>query len=92
MSVCSHLDQVKVFDPPEQIEGCEECLKANNGQWVHLRQCLVCGKIGCCDDSPNRHATAHFHQSGHPLIRAADPDEDWSFCYLDERAFVLRFE
>ena len=74
---------------PAEIEGCEECLKIG-GQWVHLRQCMVCGKIGCCDNSPNRHATAHFEESGHPLIQSAEPGEDWSWCYVDEAMFALR--
>jgi uncharacterized UBP type Zn finger protein len=77
-----------MYELPEPPLGCEECLKTGD-PWVHLRMCLACGKIGCCDDSPNRHATAHFHASGHPLIRSAEPGEDWSWCYLDEVAFVL---
>ena len=89
--VCSHLDQVQVTELPAQIAGCEECLKIDS-TWVHLRQCLSCGKIGCCDNSPNRHATAHFRDEAHPLIRSAEPGEDWSWCYLDEKAFVLRFD
>jgi uncharacterized UBP type Zn finger protein len=89
--VCTHLDQVKVAELPERMPGCEECLKIG-GTWVHLRQCLTCGKIGCCDDSPNRHATGHFRAIGHPLIRSAQPDEDWSWCYLDEALFVLEFD
>jgi uncharacterized UBP type Zn finger protein len=86
--VCSHLDQVHVSDLPDQIAGCEECLKIG-GKWMHLRSCMVCGKIGCCDNSPNRHATAHFEEEGHPLIRSAEPGEDWSWCYIDELAFEL---
>ena len=57
--------------------------------WVHLRMCMSCGKIGCCDSSPNRHATHHANESGHPIIRSAEPGEDWSWCYLDSVAFVL---
>ena len=86
--VCSHLDQVHVSDLPDQIAGCEECLKIG-GKWMHLRSCMVCGKIGCCDNSPNRHATVHFEEEGHPLIRSAEPGEDWSWCYVDELAFEL---
>ena len=86
--VCSHLDQVHVSDLPDQIAGCEECLKIG-GKWMHLRSCMVCGKIGCCDNSPNRHATAHFEEEGHPLIRSAEPGEDWSWCYIDEAMFVV---
>ena len=63
--------------------GCEECLKIG-GSWMHLRMCLSCGKIGCCDNSPNRHATAHFQESAHPLIRSAEAHEDWYWCYVDE--------
>ena len=89
MAVCSHLDQIEVREVPADVEGCEECLKIG-GSWVHLRMCMVCGKIGCCDNSPNRHATAHFEGSGHPLIESAEPGEDWSWCYEDELMFVLR--
>ena len=90
--VCSHLDQVKV-EPPASgtVEGCEDCLREGT-QWVHLRACLTCGHIGCCDNSPRRHATAHFNATTHPLIASAQPDEDWSWCYVDETAFVLRFD
>ena len=88
MAVCSHLDQIQITDLPDAIDGCEECLKIG-GEWVHLRECMVCGKIGCCDQSPNRHATAHFKESGHPLIRSVQPGEDWSYCYLDEAMFVV---
>ena len=86
--ICSHLDQIEVTALPETIDGCEECLKIGSS-WVHLRMCMTCGKIGCCDSSPNRHATAHAHESGHPIIRSAEPGEDWSWCYLDEVAFVV---
>jgi uncharacterized UBP type Zn finger protein len=88
MAVCSHLDQIQVRDVPDEVPGCEECLKTGD-RWVHLRQCLVCGKIGCCDNSPNHHATAHFEETGHPLIQSAEKSEEWSWCYLDERMFVL---
>ena len=87
---CTHLDQILV-GPPEHVEGCEECLKIG-ATWMHLRECLTCGKIGCCDDSPNRHATAHVHETEHPIIRSAEPGEDWCFCYPDELAFVVRFD
>jgi uncharacterized UBP type Zn finger protein len=85
---CAHLDRIEVTEAPDGIDGCEECLKTGSG-WVHLRQCLTCGKVGCCDSSPNRHATAHFQESGHPLIRSLEPSEDWAWCYLDETAFIL---
>ena len=85
---CSHLDSITTSDLPVPLLGCEECLKIG-GQWMHLRMCLSCGKVGCCDNSPNRHATAHFQEAAHPLIRSAEPDEEWYWCYVDELAFVL---
>lgn len=84
---CQHLDTI-VMPVPDHVAGCEECLKAG-GTWVHLRECRQCGKIGCCDSSPNRHATAHFHETGHPVIRSVEPGEEWNWCYLDEVAFLL---
>jgi uncharacterized UBP type Zn finger protein len=80
---CTHVDMVKVIKLPAPPLGCEDCLKTGD-QWVHLRMCLTCGGIRCCDESPNRHATAHWHQSDHPLIRSAEPEEDWAWCYVDE--------
>jgi uncharacterized UBP type Zn finger protein len=88
MPTCSHLDQVLILDPPEPIAGCEECL-ATGSHWVHLRMCQTCGVIGCCDQSPGRHATAHNHLTGHPIIRSVEPGEDWSWCYVDEVMFRL---
>jgi uncharacterized UBP type Zn finger protein len=89
MATCSHLDDVQVLEPPEEIAGCEECLRIG-GEWVHLRMCQTCGKIGCCDSSPNRHATRHAREDGHPVLRSAQPGEDWSWCVIDELMFVLR--
>jgi uncharacterized UBP type Zn finger protein len=88
MAGCSHLDTVKLLDPPPDIAGCEECLKTG-GRWVHLRMCQSCGYIGCCDNSPGRHATAHYNASRHPIIRSVEPGEDWSWCYEDELMFRL---
>ena len=88
---CTHLETIQVTELPEPLLGCEECLKIG-GRWLHLRMCLLCGKVGCCDNSPNRHATAHFHETEHPLIRSAEPGEDWSYCYVDDLAFVLSGE
>ena len=85
---CSHLDAVHVTELPQPVPGCEACLRSG-GRWVHLRMCLTCGTVGCCDSSPNRHATAHFHETGHPLMRSAEPGEDWSWCYVDEVPLVL---
>lgn len=86
---CTHLDQVEHLELPVQIAGCEECLKTGD-RWVHLRMCQVCGKIGCCDSSPNQHASRHFAESGHPIVRSAEPGEDWSYCFADELMFRLR--
>jgi uncharacterized UBP type Zn finger protein len=88
-TACTHTDRIEVVGLPEQIAGCEDCL-AIGGRWVHLRMCESCGKVGCCDNSPNRHATAHFHESSHPIIRSAEPGEDWSWCYVDEVMFAVR--
>jgi hypothetical protein len=91
MSVCSHLDQIEVVDLPEPIEGCAECLRTG-GHWVHLRMCHTCGQIGCCDSSPGRHASRHAREAGHPLARSAEPGEEWTWCFVDEVAFVVRAE
>jgi uncharacterized UBP type Zn finger protein len=80
---CTHLDSVNYLDPPAEVPGCEECL-ATGMQWVHLRMCQTCGHIGCCDNSIGKHATAHQKGTGHPIIRSAEPGEDWSWCYPDE--------
>jgi hypothetical protein len=87
---CEHLDQVKVFDVPTraQVPGCEECLKIG-GTWVHLRVCRTCGKVGCCDSSPNKHATAHAAAESHPILTSIEPGENWSWCVQDEVAFVI---
>jgi uncharacterized UBP type Zn finger protein len=85
---CSHLDQIRVTELPVPIAGCEDCL-ATGSRWVHLRMCASCGKIGCCDSSPNRHASGHAQEAGHPIARSAEPGEDWSWCYVDEVAFVV---
>src|SRR6266511_5755900 len=88
MTSCTHLEQVQVTQLPESVEGCEECLAAGD-PWLHLRICLECGKVGCCDDSPNRHASAHAASSGHPLIRSLEPGEEWSWCFVDEFAMLI---
>jgi uncharacterized UBP type Zn finger protein len=89
VSRCTHTDQVEIREVPGEIAGCEDCLRMG-GTWVHLRMCQTCGHIGCCDNSPNRHATAHHAQTRHPIIRSAEPGEGWSWCYEDELMFVLR--
>jgi hypothetical protein len=85
---CGHLDEIKITRLPESVAGCEECL-AEGGKWLHLRICLVCGHVGCCDSSPGQHASGHFEQTGHPLIRSIEPGEEWSWCFDDELAMVV---
>jgi len=85
---CSHLDRITVTELPPSIAGCEECLKIG-GRWLHLRMCESCGKIGCCDSSPNRHARRHAGEADHPIARSAEPGEDWSWCFVDEVGFVV---
>jgi uncharacterized UBP type Zn finger protein len=82
MALCTHLEEAQSV-APETPEGCAECL-ASGGRWVHLRLCLTCGHVGCCDSSPNRHATAHFHATTHPVVRSFEPGEDWRWCYVDQ--------
>jgi hypothetical protein len=78
---CTHGAYLKEVAP--SADGCEDCLKIG-GRWVHLRLCRECGHVGCCDDSPNRHATAHFNATGHPIIETYDPQDGWGWCYVDE--------
>ena len=87
-NACLHLDQVELTELPAQVDGCEECLRTGS-KWLHLRICLSCGHVGCCDNSPGRHATAHYRDSGHPLIRSLEPGEEWSWCYVDELALLI---
>lgn len=84
--ICHHLQLIS--NPKPSGSGCKECL-AQGGSWLHLRRCLICGHIGCCDDSPNKHATRHAHESQHPLIQSYEPGEDWIWCYIDEVMFEL---
>lgn len=88
MAQCTHLDHVHVTELPESVDGCQECL-ATGGKWLHLRICLECGHVGCCDDSPNKHATAHANDTSHPIIRSIEPGEEWSWCYLDQVAMLI---
>ena len=82
--VCTHLNQVKEVTP--SARGCEDCLKVG-GRWVHLRLCMECGHVGCCDTSPGKHATAHFDTTRHPVIKSFERGEDWGWCYVDEVFF-----
>lgn len=77
---CVHLGEMKVVQP--SANGCEDCLKTGDS-WVHLRLCLECGHVGCCDSSRNKHATKHFHATHHPIIKSFEPGEDWGWCYVD---------
>ena len=88
MSACTHLDHVQITELPAAVEGCEDCLAAGT-QWLHLRICLECGHVGCCDDSPERHATAHASERDHPIIRSLEPREDWCWCFVDRVAMVI---
>ena len=78
---CKHVVDIEPTAP--RTQGCEECQKTGS-EWVHLRLCLACGHVGCCDSSPGRHATKHFHHAGHPVIASFEPGERWAWCYVDE--------
>jgi uncharacterized UBP type Zn finger protein len=86
MKGCSHLEEMGHAGP--RTNGCAECL-AMGDTWVHLRLCLTCGHVGCCDSSKNTHATKHFHATRHPVIRSLEPGERWAWCYVDELAVEL---
>jgi uncharacterized UBP type Zn finger protein len=81
MEYCEHVETIAQVKPSS--DGCEDCLKIG-GSWVHLRLCMECGHVGCCDNSPNRHATKHYHATTHPIIRSFEPGEDWGYCYPDD--------
>ena len=83
-SHCSHL--AGIHDVTPSALGCEECLKIGS-EWLHLRICRTCGHVGCCDDSPHKHATKHFHATHHPIVQSIEPGEDWLWCYVDEVMF-----
>ena len=91
MAGCTHLDHIHITELPASVDGCEDCL-ASGGEWLHLRICLECGHVGCCDDSPNQHATKHAEDTQHPIIRSLEPGEDWSWCFLDELAMRIDAE
>ena len=82
MTGCRHLSMIMDVRP-SSTAGCTECLRIS-ATWVHLRMCLTCGSVGCCDSSPNRHASKHARTVDHPLIRSMEPGEDWVWCYVDE--------
>jgi hypothetical protein len=86
MATCTHLDTITDAAPSD--DGCTDCL-ATGGRWVHLRRCASCGHVGCCDSSPNRHASHHATGSGHAVAQSFEPGEDWFWCYVDDVAFEL---
>lgn len=79
---CSHKDQIRDVTLPE-ARVCEDCLQAGD-KWVHLRICLTCGYVGCCDSSKNKHASKHFHDTGHPIVRSLEPGQTWMWCFVDK--------
>ena len=82
---CTHFDQIK--NVTSDATGCQECL-AIGDRWVHLRLCMSCGQVGCCDDSKNKHARKHAHTTGHPIVKSYEPGEFWMWCYIDELLFL----
>lgn len=79
---CNHILEADLAIVPNTPSGCEECLQTGD-KWVHLRLCLSCGHVGCCDNSKNKHATKHFHRTAHPVVRSFEPGENWIWCYED---------
>ncbi len=88
MASCTHLDQIELTELPSSVAGCEDCLRVGD-VWLHLRICLICGHVGCCDDSPNKHATAHHRATAHPLIHSLEEGEDWTWCFIDEVGMII---
>ncbi len=84
---CTHLDQVRDITPITP-EGCEDCLRLGKHEWFHLRLCLTCGHVGCCDSSQGRHAAAHYEATGHPVVRSFQPGENWCWCFVDEELIL----
>lgn len=83
---CPHTAELPATEvAPDSAEGCADCLALGERNWAHLRKCLSCGHVACCDSSPRRHATAHFHATEHPVMRSAEPGEEWRWCYVDDR-------
>lgn len=81
---CTHLDQINDNVQPSTTKGCEDCLKTGD-TWVHLRMCLTCGHVGCCNSSKNKHAQAHFETAHHPIVKSFQPGENWRWCYVDNQ-------
>lgn len=87
IAACTHRDRERAVEPADT--GCTECIRLGD-TWTHLRMCLTCGSVGCCDSSKNRHASGHFHATGHPLVRSLEPGEDWKWCYIDAAVIAYR--
>ena len=85
---CSHLSSVQILEGPDEVDGCETCM-AEGGHWLHLRMCMTCGVVGCCDDSVNQHARKHAQAEGHPVVRSIEVGESWSYCFVDDSIFQL---
>ncbi len=83
---CTHIDLIQNVTP--QSTGCEECMKTGE-KWVHLRICMICGHVGCCNSSKNKHAQKHFHETGHPIMKSFEKGEDWMWCFIDENYVFL---
>ena len=83
---CTHLASILILEGPDEVDGCDTCL-AEGGGWVHLRMCMSCGVVGCCDDSPNQHAKKHAAAESHPVVRSIEQGESWSYCYIDDAVF-----
>ncbi|GEL26373.1 hypothetical protein PSU4_53270 [Pseudonocardia sulfidoxydans NBRC 16205] len=81
---CEHLEAAPVAQPCPEVVGCEDCLRIGS-EWVHLRRCTECGHVGCCDSSPQRHATAHYRTVAHPVVCSAEPGEAWRWCFVDSQ-------
>jgi uncharacterized UBP type Zn finger protein len=86
MTTCTHVDQIRDVTPA--AHGCVDCLGSGDS-WLHLRLCMSCGYVGCCDSSPSKHATAHARATAHPIVESYEPGEDWFWCYVDEVAFLV---
>jgi uncharacterized UBP type Zn finger protein len=85
--ICGHLDQIEPVTPSSTV-GCSQCI-AMGARWMHLRLCLTCGEVGCCDSSPNKHASKHAAAQGHPIVHSFEPGEEWNWCYVDNVAFAV---
>ena len=86
MTTCTHMDQI--LDVTPRANGCVDCLELGDS-WMHLRLCMTCGSVGCCDSSPNKHASAHARTSSHPIVESYEPGEEWFWCYIDEVSFLV---